>query len=119
MYSATNIEALLLCWLIPLEKNPGLRPIDVREILRRKIEQLVVSTIKEEFILSVGSLQICAGHETGCEAAIHAMDSLFKDEMIDDEHAFNSVNREAFIHNIKIAMFCFCYICFKLLFQFI
>ena len=29
---------------------------------------------------SVGSLQVCAGHEAGCEALIHAMKHIFENE---------------------------------------
>ena len=47
-------------------------------------------------------------HGIGWEAAINAMDSIFKDQnsdaalLIDAENAFNLVNREAFIHNVEI-----------------
>ena len=58
---------------------------------------------------SVGSLQVCAGHEAGCEALVHAMKHLFDDEesteavlLVDASNAFNSVNRKLFLHNIKV-----------------
>ena len=35
-----------------------------------EIGEVVVSATKEEDISSVRSLQVCAGHEAGCEAAI-------------------------------------------------
>jgi len=35
-----------------------------------------------------------------CEAAIHAMKDIFDEE--DTANAFNSINRKAFIHNIKV-----------------
>lgn len=62
----------------------------------------------EEVISSAGSLQVCAVHDVGCEAATHAMDSIFKVEnknavlFIDTENTFNLVNRKAFLHNIKL-----------------
>ena len=107
----TSIEALLVCRLISLDKNPSLRPAGVVQFLRIIIGKVRVSTIKEEVISSVGSLQVCAGHEAGWEAAIHAMYSIFKNEntvtvpLIDAENsidAFNSVNRETFVHIVKI-----------------
>ena len=59
-------------------------------------------------LLSVGSLQVCAGHENGCEALIHAVNNIFQDEqteavlLVDAANAFNSVNRKVFLHNINI-----------------
>ena len=57
---------------------------------------------------SVGLLQVCAGHEAVCEAAIHAMHTISEDEkieavlLVDAANAFNSVNRQVFLHNICI-----------------
>ena len=94
--------------LIPLNKNPGIRPIGVGEVLRRIIGKVVASIVKDDVIKSVGSLQVCAGHEAGSEAAVHAIRQIFTNEeseavlLIDAQNAFNSVNRAAFLHNIKI-----------------
>lgn len=52
---------------------------------------------------SVGSIQVCAGHEAGCESIVHAMRSIFEDESADAvllvgaTNAFNSVNRQTFL----------------------
>lgn len=56
----TSIEASLACQYILLKKNPGLRPMGLSKILKRIIGKAVVSAVKEEVILSVGSLQVCA-----------------------------------------------------------
>ena len=106
--SAVSIEAFVACWLIPLGKNPGLRPIGVGEILRRITGKVVVSVLEKEVISSSGSLQVCAGQEAGSEAAIHAMEKIFKEEsteailLVDAENAFNWINRKAFLYNIFI-----------------
>ena len=103
-----SLEAFLSCRLIPLDKNPGLRPIGVGEILRRIAGKAIVSALREDIIKSVGSLQVCAGHEAGCEAAVHAMNQIFKENdteavlLIDASNAFNSANRSVFLHNISI-----------------
>ena len=103
-----TLEAFLACRLIPLDKKPGLRPIGVGEILRRIAGKAVVSIIREDILLSVGSLQVCAGHEAGCEAAVHAMRNMFDEQeteavlLIDAANAFNSVNRNVFLHNINV-----------------
>ena len=50
------------------------------------------------------------GHEAGCESIIHAMHSIFEEEsseavlLVDASNAFNSVNREAFLHNVSIIL---------------
>ena len=72
-----SLGAFLACQLIPLSKNPGLRQIGVGEILRRTAGKVVVSSSHSDIIDSVGSLQVCAGHEAGCEALIHAMNNVF------------------------------------------
>ena len=67
-----------------------------------------MSVLKEEVVSSAGALQVCAGQEAGSEAAIHAMEKIFKEEsteavsLVDAENAFNSINREVFPHNISI-----------------
>ena len=52
---SSSLEALLACRLIPLDKNPGLRPIGVGEILRRIAGKAAVSVIRDEILTSVGS----------------------------------------------------------------
>ena len=103
-----SLESFLACRLIPLDKNPGLRPIGVGEVLRRIAGKVVVSVVRNGVISSVGSLQVCAGHEAGCEAAIHAMHAIFDEEnteavlLVDAANAFNSLNRDVFLHNVSI-----------------
>ena len=106
--NSESIEALLASRLIPLDKNPGLRPIGVGEILRRIAGKVVVNALKEEIVSSVGSLQTCAGHEAGCESVIHAIREKFEEDeteavlLVDASNAFNSVNRKVFLNNVGI-----------------
>ena len=62
-----------------LDKNPGLRPIGISEILRRIVGKVVVSTIRGGVTESVGSLQACAGQEAGSEAAVRLIHEIFKE----------------------------------------
>ena len=75
--------------MIPLNKNPGLAPIGVGEVLRRIAGEVVMKILKKDVLHAAGSLQVCAGQEAGAEAAIRAM-------YVNDEHlevnAFNSIN---------------------------
>ena len=57
---------------------------------------------------SSGSLQVCAGHKSGSEAAVHTMNSLFQHEetdavlLVDASNDFNTLNLAAALHNIRI-----------------
>ena len=102
------MEAFLACRLIPLDKNPGLRPIGIGEVLRRIAGKVVVTHFRTEIVTSVGSLQVFEGQEAGCESIIHAMQAIYEDEtceavlLVDASNAFNSINRNVFLHNVSI-----------------
>ena len=106
-FVSSNLEAFLACRLIPIDKCPGLRPIGVGEVLRRIAGKVVMSIIKGDVQESVGSLQVCAGQAGGCEAAIHAMRTIYENEetdavlLIDAANAFNSINRAVMLQNIN------------------
>ena len=74
----TAFKAFVACRLIPLNKNPGLRPIGVDEVLRRIAGKVVMKVVKEDIKKATGCLQLCPGQEAGCEAAIHAMHKIFE-----------------------------------------
>ena len=103
-----TLEDFLFCRLIPLDKNPGLRPIGVEEVLKRIVGKVIVSTLWDYIITSVGPLQVCAGQEHGCEAVVHAMSKMYKEEhykallLAGAANAFNSVNIKVFLHNINV-----------------
>ena len=63
-----NLSTLMACRLVPLDKNPGLRPIGIGEVLRRIIGKMVVWVLRPELQENAGDLQLCAGQESGCEA---------------------------------------------------
>ena len=104
-----TIEPIQASRLIPLDKGNGeVRPIDVGEVIRRIFGKCVTKVVKQDILESSSSLQVCAGHKSGSEAAVHAMNSLFQHEetdavlLVDASNAFNSLNRAATLHNIKI-----------------
>ena len=104
----SSLEAYIASRLVPLVKEPaGIRPIGIGEVLRRIVGKTIVGEIKPEIMESSGSLQLCGGQKAGCEAAAHAMREIFESEetdavlFIDASNAFNSLNREALLHNIK------------------
>lgn len=63
---------------------------------------------KRDIIEASGSLQVCAGSKSGSEASIHAMRNIFEADntdallLIDASNAFNSLNRAAALHNVRI-----------------
>jgi len=68
-----SVEAILANRLIPLNKGEGAVPsIGVGEVLWRIIGKCVMKVTKPDVIDASGSLQVCAGHKSGSEAAIHA-----------------------------------------------
>jgi hypothetical protein len=75
-YHPSLLESYASCRLIPLGKNPRIRPIGVDEVLRRIIGKTINSFLMEEIKQAVGPLQVCAGYSTGIEAAIHAMSQM-------------------------------------------
>ena len=104
-----TIESIVASRLIPLDKGNGaVRPIVVGEVLRRITGKCVIKVLKGDVIEASGSLQVCAGHKSGSEAAVHAMRTIFEaDEtdailLIDATNAFNSLNRAAALHNIRV-----------------
>ena len=58
---ANTLEAFLSCRIIQLEKNLGWRPIGVGEVLTRIVGKVIVSTLRDDIITSVGPVQVCAG----------------------------------------------------------
>lgn len=104
-----GVEAILANRLTPLEKGEGaVRPIGVGEVIRRIMGKCVMHGTKLDIIDASGSLQVCAGHKVGREAANHAMCSIFDANetdavlLIDASNAFNALNRAVALHNIRV-----------------
>ena len=95
--------------LVPLKTHSNdVRPIGIGEVLWRIIGKCVIDIAKEDVQKAVGNLQVCAGQHAGVEAAIHALRELYDDKeceavlLVDASNAFNTLNREAMMHNIGI-----------------
>ena len=64
--------------------------------------------MKLPMLNATGSLQLCAGQDAGSEAAIHAVYDMLNEYdteavlMVDASNAFNSINREGFLHNANV-----------------
>ena len=102
-----TIDALVACNLIPLNKNPGVRPIGVGETLRRIMGKIIRLSLKNDIQIAAGPLQVATGVESGAEAAIYAMRTIFEDEqyeaviLVDASNTFNALNRNVALHNVQ------------------
>ena len=103
-----SVKALVACRLIPLNKNPGVRPVGVGEVIRRITGKCIGWVMKKDIQGAAGPLQMATGLQSGAEAAIHSMKEIFDDEqtdaviLVDASNVFNSLNRNAALHNIQI-----------------
>ena len=106
--SPVHLSGFVACRLVPLDKNPGVRPIGIGEVPRCIIAKLILKVVGNDVQEAAGPLQACAGHEVGCEAAIHAMKEIMSSDetraalLVDASNAFDTVNRQAALHNIGV-----------------
>ena len=54
---------------------------------------------KKDVVEASGSLQLHTGQKSGSKAAIHETDGVL---LIDASNAFNALNRQAALHNIRV-----------------
>ena len=93
-----GITSLVACRLSALDKSPEVRPLGIGEALRRIIGKAVLAITSEDIRRSVGTLQPCVGHVSGCEAGIHAVRAIFENAnteavlLTDASDASNSLN---------------------------
>ena len=85
-----------------------MRQIGIGEVHRRIVTKAILTLLKQDILDVAGPLQVCAGQESGCAAAIHVMRQIFAGEetdgalLVDANNGFNSINRQAALHNISI-----------------
>ena len=75
--------------------------------MRRIIGKSIATALGSEIQQAAGPLQVCAGHLSGCEAAVHSMHRVSQSSfsegviLVDACNAFNSLNRETALRNIQ------------------
>ena len=103
-----SLEAFMASRSILLNKNPGVCPIGVGEVLCRITRKVVMYIARKDVNDAAGSLQVCAGQEAGLEAAIYAIYDVYQQDetkavlLVNADNAFNSINRKAMLHNTSI-----------------
>ena len=101
-----GLTLFVACRLIAPDKCSGVRPIGVGEVLHWIICKATLNLVREDVQNAVGPLQLCVRHDSGWEAAVHAMRTIYKEEeseavlLVDASNAFNSLNRSNALHNI-------------------
>ena len=58
-----TLEAFFANRLIPLNKNPIIRPVDVREVIRRVVGKVMMDIAEKDIQEAAGSLQVCVGQD--------------------------------------------------------
>ena len=101
-----GLVPVLACRLIALDKNPGVCQIGICEVARRIIAKATLQVIGDDIQKAAGCVQLCAGQSAGTEAAVHAMHSAYAcnseaTEAVLLVDAFNSLNRQVALHNIR------------------
>ena len=86
----SRLEAFMANWLIPLNKNPELRPKGVSIVSDSRGNSNARS--KEICSASRRWLQVCAGQDVIAEAAIHAMYDLYQQDEFEGVHLVNAEN---------------------------
>ena len=100
-----TLEAFVACRLIPLDKNLGVRPIDIGEVTRRIVGKCISWGLRKDIQQAAGPLQTATDLQGDAEAAIHSMKLIFEQESTDGviplnaSNAFNSLNKRCFIQH--------------------
>ena len=76
--------------------------------MRRIVGEGIGWILKEDIYLRAGPFPTATGIQTGAEAAIHSMQRIFEYDwtdaviLVDTRNAFNSLNCQALLHNIRV-----------------
>ena len=100
------IRALMTNRLVALDKQPGVRPVGIGEVLRRLIAKCVLVECADDAKAACGSTNLCAGLEAGIEGALHAVDARARERRalcFDEEEASARAAEEAEARRLRQA----------------
>ena len=70
--------------LIPLSKNPAVRPIGISETLRRIIGKSILRVLGREIEEVADCAQHFKGQRSGCKVSVHTIDQLLQNDEVED-----------------------------------
>ena len=65
--------ALMACFLVVLDKRPGVCPVGIGGTLRRALAKLVMRAYGDQAKTVCGNMQLCAGLKSGIEGETHTV----------------------------------------------
>ncbi len=92
------VRPLLASRLIALDKRPGVRPIGIGDTARRIIAKAVLTIVASDVQEANGCRQMCGGHISGVEAAVHATRSALELEDNEAMLLVDALNRQLALH---------------------
>ena len=101
----SGLTAYTSCHLVPLDKCPGVRPVEIGEVIRRIVGKAVMKVVKSDMQNAIGRTQLCTGQDAGCKAVIRDMECIFTEEstegmiLVNATNAFNTLNRQVTLLN--------------------
>ena len=102
-YTPDLLDSYVNSRLISLTSAQG---IGIRETFRRKVGKCLSWELKTAIQIAAGPLQVCTGQKSGSEAAVQftreQSEALSAVILIDASNTFNSVNRQALLHNVRV-----------------
>ena len=91
-----GIAPILACHLIALDKNPGVRPIEISDIARRILSKAILTLTRDDIHETVSADQLCGGKVAGIKGAIHSTRSLFTQNNTEAILLVDTLNAELF-----------------------
>jgi len=86
-----GLAPLMACCLVALDKQPGVRPIGICEVVRRIVAKAVFFVTRGDIEDAAGSLLNMVFNDNECEAVL----------LVDACNAFNSLNHQVALRNMN------------------
>ena len=92
-----------------LRQESRSKTLGIGEIIRRILGCNVMKTLRRNILECAGYLQLCTVQSAKCEAAVHALSSVFSEDdsngillVVDADNAFNQINQNVMLHNTEV-----------------
>ena len=77
-----DLSSFMAGRLIALVKCPGVQPIGIGEVCRWITARAIIRILQPDIQETAGPFQLCGGQLAGCEAAVHAIRSMYSDSKV-------------------------------------